>query len=245
MRVAVIVPTYQEALNVATVVTGVRLSLPDAQVVVVDDSSPDGTADIAKQLGEDLGRVHVIVRPVRDGFGKAYREGWTWALEHGFDVVVSMDADGSHDPAALPALLAPLDGGADLVVGSRYVAGGSVPGWAPHRRWLSRWGNRYAGAVLGVAVHDATGGYRAYRAALLQRIDVTTLRANGYAFQIELVYRSARLGATVVEAPITFIDRRLGTSKMSAAIIWEALGLVTWWGVRDRLLKPVIRRRRR
>jgi dolichol-phosphate mannosyltransferase len=232
VRVQVVIPTYQEVENIATAIGGVRSALPDAGVLVVDDSSPDGTADVAKGCGAD-----VLVRPRREGLGAAYRDGWARALASGADVIVSMDADGSHDPAALPQLIAGIAGGADLVMGSRYVPGGAVPGWPAHRLLLSKGGNQYAKAVLGLPVHDATGGYRAYRADLLHRIDVATLRASGYGFQIELVYRSARLGANIVEVPITFVDRRLGTSKMHAGIIWEALGLVTWWGVRDRVLR--------
>ncbi len=228
----VVIPTYQEAENVATAVERVRKATPDAQIMVVDDSSPDGTAEIASALGVD-----VLVRPRREGLGAAYRAGWARALDAGFDVIVSMDADGSHDPAALPELLERIDAGADLATGSRYVPGGDVPGWPIHRRWLSRGGNLYAKLVLGLPVLDATGGYRAYRADLLRRIDVGTLRASGYGFQIELVYRSMRLGATLVEVPITFVDRRLGLSKMHAGIIWEALGLVTWWAIRDRVLR--------
>ena len=240
MRTVVVIPTYQEALNVVEALTRVRATLPDADILVVDDSSPDGTAALASGVGDDLGGIHLLVRPERQGLGPAYRQGWQWAIDRGYEVIVSMDADGSHDPAALPRLLAPLEDGADLVLGSRYVPGGSVPGWAMHRLLLSKAGNRYAGLVLGFGVHDATGGYRAYRADLLRRIDVATLRASGYGFQIELVRRSAALGATVVEVPITFVDRELGTSKMSGSIIWEALALVTWWGIRDRL----VRRRR-
>jgi dolichol-phosphate mannosyltransferase len=179
----------------------------------------------------------VLVRSRRQGLGPAYREGWRWAIDHGYEAIVSMDADGSHDPAALPSLIGPLEGGADLVMGSRYVPGGAVPGWPLHRLMLSKGGNRYAGLVLGLPVHDATGGFRAYRADLLERIDLSTLRANGYGFQIELVHRSVRLGAKVVEVPITFVDRQLGTSKMHAGIVWEALGLVTWWAVRDNILR--------
>ncbi|HZQ59411.1 MAG TPA: polyprenol monophosphomannose synthase [Acidimicrobiales bacterium] len=232
MRVLVVIPTYQEVENIAAAINGVRAALPDAAVLVVDDSSPDGTADVAKGAGAD-----VLVRPRREGLGAAYRDGWARGLDMGFDVIVSMDADASHDPAALPQLIAGIDAGADLVLGSRYVAGGAVPGWPAHRLWLSKGGNLYAKAVLGLPVHDATGGYRAYRADLLRRIDVATLGATGYGFQIELAYRSARLGADIVEVPITFVDRRLGTSKMHAGIIWEALALVTWWGIRDRLLR--------
>jgi dolichol-phosphate mannosyltransferase len=237
VRVLVVIPTYQEVENVAAAINGVRAALPDAAVLVVDDSSPDGTADVAKGAGAD-----VLVRPRREGLGAAYRDGWARGLDMGFDVIVSMDADASHDPAALPQLIAGIDAGADLVMGSRYVAGGAVPGWPAHRLWLSKGGNLYAKAVLGLPVHDATGGYRAYRADLLRRIDVATLGATGYGFQIELAYRSARLGAHIVEVPITFVDRRLGTSKMHAGIIWEALALVTWWGIRDRLLRRGRRR---
>ncbi len=232
MRVQVVIPTYQEAENIASAIAGARSALPGAAVLVVDDSSPDGTAAIAESCG-----AKVLVRPRREGLGAAYRDGWLHALDDGFDVIVSMDADGSHDPRALPELVAPIEGGADLVMGSRYIPGGAVPGWPAHRLWLSKGGNTYAKAVLGLSAHDATGGYRAYRADLLRRIGVKTLRASGYGFQIELVYRSTQLGARIVEVPITFVDRKLGSSKMHPGIVWEALGLVTWWGARDRLLR--------
>jgi len=242
MRAAVVVPTYQEALNIAGILARIRSALPDADVLVVDDSSPDGTAAIAERVGAELGRVHVLIRPPRQGLGPAYRAGWRWAIERGYEAVIDMDADGSHDPASLPDLLGPLAGGADLVMGSRYVPGGSVPGWALHRLLLSRGGNWYAMWALGLPVHDATGGYRAYRTELLRKIDLSTLRANGYGFQIELAYRSVQLGATVVEVPITFTDRTQGTSKMHAAIIGEALMLVTAWAIRDRILSRGPRR---
>jgi dolichol-phosphate mannosyltransferase len=232
VRVLVVIPTFQEAENIGAAIDGVRTALPSAGVLVVDDSSPDGTADIASRRGAD-----VLVRPHREGLGAAYRHGWARGLQDGFDVIVSMDADGSHDPCALPQLVAGIEGGADLVMGSRYIPGGEVPGWPAHRLWLSKGGNLYAKAVLRLPVHDATGGYRAYRADLLRRIDVGTLRASGYGFQIELVYRSTALGARIVEVPITFVDRRLGVSKMRPGIIWEALGLVTWWGARDRVFR--------
>jgi len=232
MRVVVVIPTYQEVANIATAIEGVRTSVPDAGVLVVDDSSPDGTADVARAHD-----VEVLVRSRREGLGAAYRAGWAHVLDEGYDVIVSMDADGSHDPAALPELLARIEQGADLVMGSRYVAGGHVPGWPAYRLWLSKGGSLYSRAVLGLPVRDATGGFRAYRADLLRRIDVGSLRANGYGFQIELVYRAAMLGARIEEVPITFLDRRLGRSKMHAGIIWEALALVTWWGLRDRLLR--------
>ncbi len=231
MRVAVVIPTYQEAENIRTAIEAVRHALPSAEVIVVDDSSPDGTARIARECGAD-----VVVRARREGLGAAYRAGWAHALARGFDVVVSMDADGSHDANALPAFMAAIEQGADLVMGSRYVPGGQVPGWPAHRRWLSKGGSRYAKVALGLPVHDATGGFRAYRASLLRNIGVDTLQASGYGFQIELALRTTRLGGRIVEVPITFVDRRLGTSKMHGGIIWEALVLVTRWAVRDRVL---------
>ncbi len=235
MRVLVIIPTYQEALNLPELLPRVRASLPDADVLVVDDSSPDGTADVARRLGDELGRIRVLVRPGKEGLAPAYRQAWRWAMDQGYDAVVDMDADGSHDPGALPVLVAGIEEGADLVMGSRYIPGGAVPGWPLRRLLLSKWGNRYASLALKLPVHDATGGYRAYRVDLLGRIDLSTLRANGYGFQIELVYRAVQLGAKVVEVPITFVDRHLGKSKMSGSIVREALLLVTWWGTRDRL----------
>jgi dolichol-phosphate mannosyltransferase len=244
MKTAVVVPTYEEAMNIGDIVRRIRSSLPEADVVVVDDNSPDGTAKVAEATGKDVGHVHVIVRAGREGLGPAYREGWSWAIDQGYEAIVSMDADGSHDPAVLPTLVAGLEEGADLVMGSRYVPGGAVPGWPLRRLMLSRYGSRYASVVLGLPIHDATGGYRAYRASLLRRIDVSTLRANGYGFQIELVHRGTRLGAKIVEVPITFVDRRLGTSKMHAGIVFEALWLVTWWGIRDRVLRRGANRRR-
>ena len=236
MRSVVVIPTYQEVLNIEAAVRRVRELAPDVDVLVVDDNSPDGTAALAEKLAEELGQISVLRRARRDGLGRAYRAGWGQALADGYDVVVSMDADGSHDAASLPALLGAVEAGADLALGSRYIPGGSVPGWPLHRLALSRGGNRYAAAVLDLPVRDATGGYRAYRADLLRLIDLSTLRANGYGFQIELVHRSMLHGAKVVEVPIKFVDRTLGESKMSAAIIGEALMLVSWWAIRDRVL---------
>ncbi|MHB8464983.1 MAG: polyprenol monophosphomannose synthase [Acidimicrobiales bacterium] len=237
MRTLVVIPTYDEALNIETILTRTRRALPDADILVVDDNSPDDTAALVEKVGLELGRVDVLRRPRREGLGRAYCDAWTWALDHGYDAVTSMDADGSHDPAELPHMVELIEDGADLVMGSRYVPGGSVPSWAWYRRLLSTWGNRYAATMLDLPVRDATGGFRIYRGELLRRIALSSLRANGYGFQIELVYRAVDLHATVVEVPITFADRHLGTSKMSSRIIWEALVLVTWWAVRDRLLR--------
>lgn len=237
MRPLVVLPTYDEADNIGVVLERIRAAVPDAHVLVVDDASPDGTADLAVEAGRRLGHVEVLRRAAKGGLGSAYRTGFRHGLQAGHDVLVEMDADLSHDPDALPELLAAVDAGADLAIGSRYVPGGSIPDWSWHRRQLSRWGNRYAGAVLGLGVHDATSGFRAYTAEALARIDFHTVRADGYGFQIEMAYRVQRAGGRVVEIPIAFVDRVRGESKMSGAIVVEALGLVTWWAVRDRILR--------
>ena len=237
MRTLVVLPTYDEAANISEVLRRLREACPDVAVLVVDDNSPDGTAEIAEEVGAEIGDVDVLRRPGKSGLGSAYRDGVRYGLAHGFDVLVEMDSDLSHDPAALPAILRGIEDGADLVIGSRYVRGGSIPDWSWHRRALSKWGNRYAAAVLGFDVRDATSGYRAYRADAMAKIDFHTVRADGYGFQIEMAYRVLATGGTVVEVPISFIDRVRGTSKMSSRIVVEALVLVTWWGVRDRLLR--------
>jgi dolichol-phosphate mannosyltransferase len=236
MRTLVVIPTYLEAENVADVLRRVRSAAPAADVLVVDDSSSDGTAELARAAGEELGQVDVLVRPGKGGLGPAYRAGFDRGFAEGYDVLVQMDADLSHDPAALPQLLAQIEGGADVAIGSRYVPGGNIPHWPLARRALSRIGNFYASTVLGLKVKDATAGYRAYRAELLRPVLSEATKATGYGFQVELAYRARRRGATIVEVPITFNDRVRGVSKMSWHIIGEAMSLVTWWGVRDRLL---------
>jgi dolichol-phosphate mannosyltransferase len=242
VRTLVVIPTYDEAANVAEVLEKVRAAAPEVDVLVVDDSSPDGTADVARQAADRLGQVDVLVREKKEGLGNAYRHGFRVGMERGYDTLVQMDADLSHDPAALPTLLDALDDGAECVIGSRYVPGGSVPHWPWHRRMLSKWGNRYACFVLGMTVHDATAGFRAYRVPALQAIDVFTTRANGYGFQIETAYRISRSGRRLAEVPITFTDRVRGYSKMSLSVMSEELLLVTWWGIRDRVRS--LRRRR-
>ncbi|MGH3368791.1 MAG: polyprenol monophosphomannose synthase, partial [Nocardioidaceae bacterium] len=222
----------------------VRAAAPGAEVVVVDDASPDGTADLAEKVGAETGAVTVLRRTGPRGFGIACRAGFAWALERDFDVVVGMDADLSHDPGALPSLLRAVEAGADLVVGSRYVPGGAIPRWPAHRRALSRWGNAYATTVLRLPVADATSGYRAYRASMLRTIDMDGVRANGYGFLIEMVYRVARKGGTIAEVPIVFTDRERDGSKMSGRIVAEAMALVTLWGGRD-LLRRLLPARRR
>ena len=237
MRTLIVVPTYDEAENIVQVLHRVRAAVPSATVLVVDDNSPDGTAALAEAAATELGGVEVLRRGGKGGLGRAYRAGFAWGIERDYEVLVEMDADLSHDPAAVPSLLAAVEGGADLAVGSRYVPGGSIPGWVWHRRLLSRWGNRYAALVLGLPVADATAGFRAYRATILSRLDMAGVRADGYGFQIEMTYRVAQAGGSIVEVPISFADRAHGTSKMSTRIVGEALGLVTWWGVRDRVAR--------
>lgn len=235
MRVLVIIPTYDEAENIADVLDRVHAAAPDAHVLVVDDNSPDGTGDLVEALAADEDRLHLMRRAGKAGLGSAYRAGFAWGAAEGYEVMVEMDADLSHDPAALPSLLTRIEDGADLAIGSRYVPGGSIPDWSWHRKALSRWGNRYAGAVLSLDVADATAGYRAYRASALAEIDLDSVRADGYGFQIEMADRVARNGGRIDEVPISFTDRTRGTSKMSGRIVAEALVLVTWWGVRRRV----------
>jgi dolichol-phosphate mannosyltransferase len=237
VRTLVVLPTYDEADNIAEVLRRLRAAVPDADVLVVDDSSPDGTADVAKAAAHELGQVDVTVRPAKSGLGSAYRHGFREGLASGYQVMVEMDSDLSHDPASLPDLLAAVASGADLAIGSRYIPGGSIPHWPLHRRSLSRWGNRYAASVLRLPVHDSTSGFRAYRAGILRRLDLDAVRADGYGFQIEMAYRVAMLGGHIEERPIEFRDRERGNSKMSMRIVVEALALVTWWGLRDRVLR--------
>ena len=229
MRVLVIVPTYNERENVEILVPAVRATIPFADVLVVDDDSPDGTGDVAARLADRLGQIDVIHRPGKQGLGSAYRAGFEYGLDRGYDVVVSMDVDLSHDPEVLPELLRLIDAGADAVIGSRYVPGGATADWPWHRRVLSRWGNRYTSFVLQLQVRDCTSGYRAYRAAALKEIDPGTTTAEGYAFLTELVRRLVRADLRVMETPIVFRDRRYGTSKMSGRIVAESMWLVTTW----------------
>jgi dolichol-phosphate mannosyltransferase len=233
-RVLVVTPTYIEAENIEEALRRVRASVPDADVLVVDDNSPDGTADLAERVGAELGQVEVLRRPTKTGLGTAYRAGFTVGIERGYDVLVQIDADLSHDPAALPTLLRKLEEGADLAIGSRYVPGGSIPHWPWFRRALSRYGNRYASLVLGTGVADGTSGYRAYPADTLKAIDYASTRAKGYGFQVETAYRVWQWGGRIAEVPIIFTDRVRGHSKMTWRIAAEELSLFTWWGARDR-----------
>ena len=231
MRVAVVLPTYNESENIARLLTQLRTVVPDGRLYVVDDNSPDGTGDIAERCAAELGGIEVIHRPGKQGLGSAYRQGFAHVIAQGADVIVSMDVDFSHDPLSIPAMLAAIDDGSDAVIGSRYVNGGGTKNWPLHRRLLSRWGNLYTGAVLGVKVRDCTSGFRAYRASALAAIAPETTKAEGYAFLSELVVRLSRRGSKISEVPILFIDRENGTSKMSGRIIVESMLLVTRWGI--------------
>ena len=236
MRTLVVTPTYLEADNITEFLTRLRAAVPAADVLVVDDNSPDGTGDLAEKAAEELGQIEVMHRPGKSGLGVAYRAGFAWGLERGHRVLVEMDADLSHDPEVLPQLIgAVTDGDADLAIGSRYVPGGSVPNWPKRRLWLSVGGNRYAGFVLGMPVRDSTAGYRAYRASILRAMDFESTHSTGYAFQIEMTYRARAAGGRIDEVPIAFTDRVRGTSKMSGRIVGEAMTLVTLWGLRDRV----------
>lgn len=231
MKVLVVLPTYNEAENIERVLASVRSALPEAEVLVVDDGSPDGTAGLAEKVASDIGGIEVLRRSAKAGLGSAYRAGFNWGLERGFEAFVEMDSDFSHDPESLPALVAPLAEGFDLSVGSRYVPGGEIPNWSLGRRLISRGGNIYADVLLGLGVKDSTAGFRAYRADVLRKVDLSAVRAEGYGFQIEMVRQVIEHGGRVVEVPIRFVDRVEGVSKMSTAIVVEAFLLVTWWAI--------------
>jgi dolichol-phosphate mannosyltransferase len=231
VRPLVVIPTYNESENIERILSRVRESLPEAGILVVDDGSPDGTGDLVKAVAAEDPEVHLLARTAKSGLGSAYRVGFAWGLGNGYDACIEMDADFSHDPGALPSVVAPLLEGYDVSIGSRYVEGGTIPNWAWHRHLLSRGGNRYASAVLGLGVADSTAGFRAYSARILRALDLDKIRAEGYGFQIEMTFRAKQHGASITEVPITFVDRTAGESKMSSFIVVEALGLVTWWGL--------------
>lgn len=233
MRATVVVPTYNEIENIERLCREVRATVPEARILVVDDGSPDGTADRAADMGAELGNIDVLRRTEKNGLGNAYRAGLRRAIDDGAEICVQMDADLSHPPDVLPALLSIVEHGADLAIGSRYVPGGRTVNWPGRRRWLSRWGNRYAAGVLGLAVNDATAGYRAYRTEALERMQFETVRAEGYGFQVEMTYRLVSHAGKIVEFPITFHDRTEGQSKMSGNIVKEAMLLVLKLWVSD------------
>lgn len=235
VRSIVVLPTYNEAESIRPYVRALRAVSSDIDLLVVDDNSPDGTGDIVRELGADDPGIRLLHRDAKDGLGAAYRAGFRTVLGEGYDVIVSMDADLSHDPAVIPTMLDMIEHGADVVIGSRYVEGGGTANWPLHRRLLSRWGNAYTRAVLGIHVRDCTAGFRAYRADVLAAIDPGTTRAEGYAFLTELVRRLDHQGYRIEETPITFTDRTLGSSKMSPTIIAESMWRVTRWAIVNRL----------
>lgn len=244
-RVVMVIPTFNEAANLAWVVGRLRRAEPEVEVLVVDDSSPDGTGELADELAAADPSVHVLHRRSKDGLGAAYLAGFGWALERGFDVIGEMDADGSHQPEELHRLLTALES-ADLVIGSRYVPGGSVVNWPVSRQLLSRGGNLYVRTLLGIRVKDATAGFRVFRRSTLEKIDLGSVESAGYVFQTDLVTRTVRSGLVVREVPIEFVERVRGASKMSGAVAAESLKLVTRWGLRERCrqLRSSLRRTR-
>jgi len=238
-QVLVVIPTYDEASTIAAVVRAVRAALPTADVLVVDDSSPDGTGELADQLASNDRAVHVLHRAGKHGLGAAYRAGFGWGLERGYEVLAQLDADGSHPPEYLPELVSELTReqgpSVGLVLGSRWVPGGSVVDWPRHRELLSRGGSTYARRALGTEVRDVTSGYRAYRRGTLEEIRLDDVRSRGYCFQIDMLRRVLAAGYGVVEVPIRFVERSQGESKMSVPIVAEALWQVTRWGAERRL----------
>ena len=232
-RILVVIPTYNEVENIREITARVRRAVPSADILVADDASPDGTGAVADERAAADGKIHVLHRSGKQGLGAAYIAGFGWAGQRGFDVVVEMDADGSHAPEELPRLLAALQE-ADVVLGSRWVPGGRIVNWPWQRRVLSRGGNLYTRLALAMPFRDATGGYRAYRMPALDKIDFESVASQGYCFQVDLAWRAHQHRLRVVEVPITFTERQRGRSKMSQAIVREALWRVTLWGARSR-----------
>jgi dolichol-phosphate mannosyltransferase len=243
-RTLVIIPTYDELENLPLILGRVRAAVPDAHVLVADDNSPDGTGELADRLAADDDHLHVLHRAGKEGLGAAYLAGFAWGLERDYDVLVEMDADGSHQPEQLPRLLTAL-AGADLVLGSRWVPGGTVVNWPLSRKILSRGGNLWTRLALGLPLKDATGGYRAFQAGTLRGLELDGVVSAGYCFQVDLAWRALKAGYRVVEVPITFVEREHGVSKMSQRIVAEALLLTTLWGLRHRTqqLRALGRRR--
>jgi dolichol-phosphate mannosyltransferase len=234
----VIIPTYNEAENIRTIVGRVRSAVPEAHVLVADDNSPDGTGKLADELAAEDDHVHVLHRKGKEGLGAAYLAGFRWGLERDYGVLVEMDADGSHQPEELPRLLTALKG-ADLVLGSRWVPGGRTVNWPKSRQFISRGGSLYSRLALGLPLRDITGGYRAFRRETLEGLGLDKVASQGYCFQVDLARRAVQAGFHVVEVPITFVERELGDSKMSRNIVVEALWRVTVWGVEERVSKVV------
>lgn len=234
-RILVIIPTYNELEALPKILARVQINVPSAQILIVDDNSPDGTGRIADQWVAAHDGIHVLHRVGKSGLGAAYLAGFSWGLQEGFDVLVEMDADGSHQPEQLPDLLAALKY-SDLVLGSRWVNGGGTQNWSKNREILSKGGNYYTKKMLGIDINDATGGYRAFKANTLRALDLHEVASAGYCFQVDLAWRAKQRGFVVTEVPIMFVEREVGTSKMSRKIVTEALWKVTVWGI-DRRIK--------
>ena len=232
-KVLVVIPTYNELENLPIIVAGVRAAAPEVQILIADDNSPDGTGEVADGLAAKDTAVQVLHRANKSGLGAAYLEAFQWAKTNGFDVVVEMDADGSHSPTDLVKILAALTD-SDVVLGSRWVKGGQVVNWPRSRELLSRGGNLYTRLWLGIPLKDATGGFRAYRMTAIAKIDVSKVESQGYCFQVDMAWRAVRSGLRVIEVPITFVEREIGESKMNQAIVKEALWRVTQWGLAKR-----------
>lgn len=231
MKALVIVPTYNEAANLEPIVEQIHAFQPQLDILVADDGSPDGTGKIADRLAAIDPRVHVLHRTAKQGLGSAYRAGFAWGLARDYDTFLEMDADGSHRPEDLAQILAASAEGADLVLGSRWVPGGAVVNWPWHRRLISRGGTFYARLMLGIPIKDATGGFRAFKRSTLERLPLAEVASQGYCFQIDMARRVIGAGMSIVEVPITFVERERGESKMSGAIVREALWRVTVWGM--------------
>lgn len=234
MRVLTIIPTYNELESLPKTLGRLRAAVPASDVLVVDDNSPDGTGQLADSIAGEDSQVHVLHRKGKEGLGAAYIAGFKWGLAAGYDVLVEMDADGSHQPEQLPLLLDAINDGADLAMGSRWVPGGGTVNWPLYRQAISRTGSTYARLMLGLKIKDITGGYRAFRRSTLEALKLDQVESVGYGFQVDLAWRVAKLGLKIVERPITFVERELGASKMSGNIVVEAMINVTKWGLASR-----------
>jgi dolichol-phosphate mannosyltransferase len=244
-RLLVIIPTYDELENLPLILGRVRAAVPAADILVADDNSPDGTGDLADKIAAEDDHVHVLHRAGKQGLGAAYLDSFSWGLARGYEVLVEMDADGSHSPEQLPDLLARIEAGADLAIGSRWVNGGSVVNWPRSRKLLSQGGSLYARLALGLPLRDVTAGYRAFRNTTLEKLDLGSVGSQGYCFQIDLAARAIRRGLRVDEVPITFVEREHGVSKMSQKIVVEAWWQVARWGIQYRTDQVTGRARRR
>lgn len=247
MRVLTVIPTYNEKENLPVVVERLRATMPEAHILVVDDNSPDGTGEVADRLSAEDSNIHVLHRTVKDGLGGAYLAGFEWGLSRGYDVLVEMDADGSHQPEQLPLLVQAVQEGADLTIGSRYIAGGKIKNWPLHRQILSRGANIYTKVVLGTKINDITAGFRAFKRDALERLNLEGIDSKGYVFQVDLAWRSEQAGFKITEVPITFIEREIGDSKMDGNIIFDSMTKVSRWGLKSRVDKfsALIKNRRK